>query len=257
MAWDPTQYERFKSERTRPFYDLLDLVQPRLDMQAVDLGCGTGELTRVLHERLGGLQTVGVDNSREMLQRSGEFGTPGLTFVHNDIEKWAGTDEETWDLVFSNAALQWLPRHTELLGLITRRLGAAGQLAVQVPANQDHPSHVIAAELAAERPFAQSLPTDEKPPSVLTPDEYARLLADLGYADQQVRLQVYVHKLDSRDGVLDWVKGTLLTFYKVRLPEKLYEEFLKLYKARLDEALPDERPFIYPFKRILFWAQRP
>src|SRR5690242_13183155 len=110
--WDPGQYERFKNERSRPFFDLLALVQPAPGGQAVDLGCGTGELTRELHRHLAASDTLGLDSSAEMLTRSAAFAGEGLTFQRGDIAAFA--DDTRWDVVFSNAALHWIPDHPAL-----------------------------------------------------------------------------------------------------------------------------------------------
>ncbi|MDF3043467.1 MAG: methyltransferase protein, partial [Thermomicrobiales bacterium] len=131
--WNPAQYERFRDERSRPFFDLLNLVQPQPQMRVVDLGCGTGELTRELHRRLSARETIGVDNSPAMLAKSSAFAGDGLRFEQKDIAAFAS--EGDFDLVFSNAALQWVPDHEPLFRRLTAALTQRGQLAVQMPAN--------------------------------------------------------------------------------------------------------------------------
>src|SRR5829696_10500333 len=111
--WNPAQYEQFRDERSQPFFDLLDLVQPRPEMRVVDLGCGTGELTWELHRRLAARETLGIDNSPAMLARSMAFAGDGLRFEPGDIG--AFKSEGGYDLVFSNAALHWIPDHEALL----------------------------------------------------------------------------------------------------------------------------------------------
>jgi trans-aconitate 2-methyltransferase len=253
-CWNPAQYGRFRAERTQPFLDLLALVRPHPGMRVVDLGCGTGELTRHLHRSLQARETLGVDASPAMLAKSAAFVAEGLRFVEGDAAAFA--DDVAWDLVFSNAALHWVPDHPGLLARLTAALAPGGQLAVQVPANFDHPTHTIAAALAAEAPFRDALGGGADPPGVLRPEEYAVLLARLGHRVQHVRLQVYGHELPSRDEVVEWVKGSLLTTYQRRLPADLWETFLSRYRDRLLPALDDRRPYFYPFKRILFWATR-
>jgi trans-aconitate 2-methyltransferase len=253
-TWNPQQYERFRDERSQPFYDLLALVRPRVGMRVADLGCGTGQLTAEMHRRLQARETVGVDSSQAMLAKNTSFAADGLRFVHRDI---AAVDEiGVYDLVFSNAALHWLDGHDELLGRLTRMLADGGQLAVQVPANFDHPSHALAHELAAESPFRAALSGPIRRRPVLLPEAYAALLHRLGYREQHVRLQVYGHLLPARDDVVEWVKGTLLTDYQRRLPADLWPRFLESYRERLLPRLDDTRPYFYPFKRILFWGQR-
>jgi trans-aconitate 2-methyltransferase len=273
-CWNPQQYERFRDERSRPFHDLLALVQPQAGMRAVDLGCGTGELTRELHERLGCTETLGLDNSAAMLERSAQHAVPadgdaaGLHFELGDVAQFAAMAaaapgaEVRYDLVFSNAALHWLPDHASLLAQLTAAVAPpqgdapGGQLAVQMPANGDHASQYLAAEVAQEAPFAAALDGFVRVSPVLPPEDYAVILHRLGYRWQSVRLQIYTHLLDSRDDVAEWTRGSLLTDYEKRLSPELFAQFVTRYSQRLREALPDERPYFYTFKRVLIWARR-
>jgi trans-aconitate 2-methyltransferase len=252
--WNPDQYERFKDERSRPSFDLLALVESAPPPRVVDLGCGTGELTREMHRRLGARETLGVDSSPAMLAKATAFAGDGLTFVRGDIADFA--DAAGFDVVFSNAALQWLPDHERLFARVASLVRPGGQLAVQMPANYDHPSHVVAAEVAREPEFRAALGGHERTSSVLAPEAYAELLHRLGFREQHVRLQVYAHKLASRDEVVEWVRGTLLTDYQKRLAPAAFERFLARYREALLPRLADERPFFYPFKRVLLWGRK-
>ncbi len=252
--WNPEQYSRFRDERAQPFFDLMALVQPRPGMRVVDLGCGTGELTRELHVHLDARETVGIDSSPAMLAKAAGFASDGLRFVAGDIDAFSG--EGDFDLIFSNAALQWVPDHPALLRRLTAALSERGQLAVQVPANHDHPSHLVAAQVAAEAPFRDVLAGYVRQAPVLPPEEYATLLDRLGFREQLVRLHVYAHTLESREAVVEWVRGTLLTDYEKRMPPELWPSFLERYQERLLPQLADTRPFFYPFKRVLFWGAR-
>ena len=136
-------------------------------------------------------------------------------------------------------------------------LTATGQLAVQVPTNDDHPSHVTAVEVAREAPFREALGGHVRQSPVLAPEVYATLLAPPGVQpEQHVRLQVYAHELESREAVVEWVRGSVLTDYERRLPAELWPRFLERYRERLLPQLEDARPFFYPFKRVLFWGAR-
>lgn len=252
-VWDPAQYERFRDERSRPFFDLLAMVRPRPGMRVADLGCGTGELTQHLHNAMQAQETVGIDHSETMLARSWEFAGEGLRFERADIAHFHG--QGSYDLILSNAALQWLPHHDALLRRLADSLGPGGQLAIQMPANFGYPTHVIAERLAAEAPFREAL-SAPRPRPVHEPWEYARLLDELGFAEQQVLLRVYPHQLSSSEEVLEWVKGSLLTYYRERLPRELYGAFLDRYRRELLAELPDRRPFFYPFQRLFLWAKR-
>lgn len=245
--WNPGQYEKFKIERAQPFHDLLALVEPRPGMRVVDLGCGTGELTRGMHEQLEAAETLGVDSSPEMLSKAAAFATDTLRFEQGTIEAFAS--ERPFDLVFSNAALHWVEDHRDLFARLAQQVAPGGQLAVQMPANHDRPSHLVASELAPKFGVAGRVVP------MLLPEEYAALLHKLGFARQHVRLQVYGHVLDSARDVVEWVKGSTLTHYQQRLGDR-WPEFLHLYTTRLLELLPDDRPYFFPFKRIHIWAAR-
>ena len=253
-TWDPDRYARFAAERAQPFHDLLDLVRPVPGGRAVDLGCGSGELTAELHRRLQAGHTLGLDSSPAMLQRASALAGDGLRFELGDIAEFGGGG---WDVVFSNAALQWLPDHEALFGRLAGALAGGGQLAVQMPANFDHPSHVVADELAGEEPFRSELGGWRGMVPIRPPEWYALLLDRLGLTEQHVRVQVYLHHLADREQVVEWVRGTLLTAYAKRLPAELFERFLDRYRERLLPRLDDGRPYRYPFKRVLLWAQRP
>ena len=251
-TWDPGQYRRFSAERAAPFYDLVALVRPVPGGRVVDLGCGPGELTAELHRRLAAAETLGLDSSPAMLERAAAVAGGGLRFQLGDI---AAFDEAGWDVVFSNAALHWLPDHQALLGRLAAALNPGGQLAVQMPANHDHPSHLVAAEVAGTEPFRTVLGGYRRLSPVRPPEWYAELLDRLGLAAQHVRLQVYLHHLAARDQVVEWVKGTLLTDYQSRMPPELFERFLVTYRERLLPRLDDGHPYRYPFKRLLLWGR--
>lgn len=252
--WKPRQYLRFGGERRQPFFDLMGLVQPKSDMQVADLGCGTGELTRELHRHLKARETLGIDSSDSMLEKARGFEGDGVRFKKGDIEEVAGT--ERWDLVFSNAALHWLPDHPQLLRRLAASLTDEGQIAVQVPANHDHPSSTLAAEVGRESPFREAMGGYIRESKVLEPEAYAALLNELGFREQHVRMQVYNHPMSSWEEVVEWQKGALLTAYERRMPEELYDAFLEQYRERLGRRLEEASPYLFLFKRILFWGSR-
>jgi trans-aconitate 2-methyltransferase len=252
-TWNPSQYERFRSEREQPFHDLVALITRRPASRVIDLGCGTGLLTAALHRELAATQTVGIDSSEAMLDRARTVEVDGVTFEHGDISHLQV--DAPFDVVFSNAALQWVRDHPTLFARLTAMLVPGGELAVQVPANFDHVSHTLAADIAREEPFAGAMDGYSRTFSVLPPEEYATLLHGLGFVAQTVRLQVYGHVLESPDSVVEWVRGTLLTDYESRMPAAMYHGFVARYRERLNAALGDQRPYFYPFKRILLWGR--
>lgn len=215
-------------------------------MRIVDLGCGSGELTAELHTRLGAASTLGIDSSSAMLVKAAAHETPDIAFEQRDLATFA---DDGFDLVFSNAALHWIEGHDQLFARLRSSLAPAGQLAVQMPANDAHPSHRIAAEVARD------LGLQTRPVTMLTPARYASLLHSLGFAAQHVRLQVYTHLLSSTDDVIEWNRGALLTYYQAQVDD--FEPFLAAYRERLLRALGDERPFLYTYDRILLWGRLP
>jgi trans-aconitate 2-methyltransferase len=254
-TWNPTQYDKFLREREQPFFDLLALIQPVPDMHVVDLGCGTGKLTRVLHNTLQAPHTIGIDRSERMLHVAKSNGAlPGLRFELGEIEAFAA--EAEYDLIFSNAAFQWVREHEELISCLFAALKPGGQLAFQLSAMDDNPSHTVAEALTTEPPFRSAFLDWRSPLRSSTPEEYSRLLHRSGFAQQHVRLAIYPHQLPSRWDVIEWMKGSLLTAYEKRLTPGQFETFLAEYGRRLIPELDSEQPFFFPFKRILCWARR-
>ena len=253
-TWEPEQYEKFLRERSAPFFDLLGMVRKKPGMRVADLGCGTGELTRRLHEALEPRETLGIDSSGKMLEKAAEFAVKGLRFERRDIAAFA--PRKPYDLLFSNAALHFLPRHEELLPRLAGYVTGDGQIAVHLPANQDHPTHVTARQVAADPPFHGALGGYHHPTNVLPVEVYATLLHKLGFREQQVRMNVYTHLLEGPESLVEWVKGSILNEYRSRLSPELWEEFLASYRERLLACVPDDRPFFFTFKRVLIWGAR-
>jgi trans-aconitate 2-methyltransferase len=254
--WNPEQYDKFQREREQPFFDLLDMVRPEPDMRVVDLGCGTGRLTLLLHQRLKPRETVGIDRSARMLESIGrEAALPaGLRFEVGTIESFP-TNESKYDLIFSNAALHWVDDHEALFRRLADSLARGGQLAVQMPSMFDDPSQTIATGLVADEPYRSASRGWRRLQPVLTPEEYARLLFRLGFDAPAVRLIVYPHVLAGPDAVIEWTKGTVLAEYSRHLPPDLFETFVADYRTRLLERLENAAPFFFPFKRILLWGR--
>lgn len=251
MPWNPDQYHKFQAERSAPFDDLLKLVELRPGLKGVDLGCGTGELTQRLAETLPESEILGLDNSPQMLAKADAVKRAGLTFELGDQANLSGQ----YDLIFSNAALQWTENHPRLIGHLYGRLAPGGQLAVQVPSNHNHISHRLIVETAREEPFRSMLQGFVRLSPVLAIDEYAQLLFDLGAEDITVFEKAYPHVLENSDAVVEWVSGTALVPYFERLGAN-QGAFLEIIRQKFRAALPGE-PVFYPFKRILFSARKP
>ena len=213
-GWSPDQYERFRSERQQPFDDLLTLCHPVPGGRVVDLGCGTGDLTKILHEEMAAER----DGRDRLVAGHAGPGPVGATPTWPACRSRRATSptwlDEGLDLVFANASLQWIDDHLNLLARMRTALAPDGQLAFQVPANYRHPSHLLAQAVANEPPFIDALDGDvpeDRGRFVLSPELYADLLYELGAKDQVVRMEVYGHELESTSEVVEWVMGTLLT----------------------------------------------
>jgi trans-aconitate 2-methyltransferase len=251
-GWDPEQYGMFAAERAQPFWDLVGLIE-------VPLG-GFGRSAAVT-EKLGIEEMVGIDSSDAMLAAAREgvgCCDDRLRFARGDVGKWTGRGDH--DLVIANASMHWVPDHPEVLARWWAALAPGGQLAVQVPANADHPAHRIANQVAATEPFLSAFnslpPPDPVAQNVLPPEQYATVLDELGAVDQHVRLQVYPHHLESVGAVVEWVKGSSLTRFTKLLDPVLGEQFVDAIRTRVIDALGDQSPYFYPFKRILMWARK-
>ena len=251
MPWNPDQYHKFQAERSAPFDDLLKLVDVRPHLQVVDLGCGTGELTRRLVDALPESEVLGLDNSPQMLAKADSVKRAGLTFELGDQATLSGS----WNLIFSNAALQWSENHGQLISHLYGRLAPGGQIAVQVPSNHSHISHRLIQETAREEPFQSILKGFVRIAPVLTIDEYAQIFFDLGAEDITVFEKVYAHVLEDSDAVVEWVSGTVMVPYFERLGTDK-EAFLDIIHKKFRTAMPG-KPVFYPFKRTLFSARKP
>lgn len=251
MPWDPKQYHKFEAERAAPFYDLLALVDVRPQLKVIDLGCGTGELTRKLADTLPNSDVTGLDSSPQMLEKAASFSRPGLVFVHGDQATLTGE----WDLIFSNAALQWTENHAELIPYLFNHLKPGGQLAVQIPSNHNHISHQIYRETANEEMFKFVLQGFQRYAPVLPIDDYARIFFNCGAEDIVVFEKIYPHILKDSDAVVEWISGTALVPYFERLG-KYKDDFVNSIREKMRAAMPDS-PVFYPFRRTLFSARKP
>ncbi len=258
-VWDPERYERFAAERRRPFDDLVGGLTPVPGGRAVDLGCGPGALTIELHRALGAAETVGVDDADAMLERArSALADPdlvpevarGVRFEWGHLQEWQ--PPRPVDVVFANASLQWVPDHPRLLARLAGNLVPGGQLAFQVPANHDHPSHTVADQLGRE----WGLAVTGGAANVLAPETYAMVLHDLGLAEVVVRLQVYGFELAHTADLVEWTRGTLLTGYRAQLEPADYDTFVTEYRRRLLAEVGSATSYYYAFKRILAWSRR-
>jgi trans-aconitate 2-methyltransferase len=251
MPWDPDQYLKFKEQRFAPFADLCALVRRRDAISAIDLGCGTGELTRRLADSLTASTVLGIDNSERMLEQATAFARDGLSFSSASVAEVNGS----WDLVISNAVLQWIEDHRRLIPQLVGLVKPGGQLLVQVPSNERNPSHASIRDVAAEEPFCSALEGWVRISPVLEIDAYAAILNTAGICDVIAFEKVYCHQLPDSDAIAEWTRGTTLIPYLERLSAELQEQFLERYRARLREFWPSG-PVLYTFRRTFFGGTR-
>lgn len=247
QPWDPDRYLAYADERGRPFLELLARVDAEDPATVVDLGCGPGNLTALLRRRWPAARITGVDSSPAMIDRARQV--DGVDWQLADVTDWRGSA----DVVLSNATLQWVPGHLDLLP----RLAASARewFAFQVPGNFDQPSHTLREELAAEEPYAahtRGLPR----PGSHDPEAYYDVLAAEGF-EVDAWETTYLHVLHGEDAVFDWISGTSLLPTRAALPADLFEQFAAELRRRLRAAYPARNGrVLLPFRRIFVVARR-
>lgn len=251
--WNPETYLRFADQRGRPFFDLLARVGAESPRRVVDLGCGPGNLTQHLVRRWPEAAVDALDSSPEMVAAARER---GIAAQVGDVAVYILPSDT--DVVFSNAVLQWVPGHAELLVRWAKSLDPGAWIAVQVPGNFDAPSHVAIRALAEREPWSKVL-GDCRFRSlnvVETPVRYAELLIGAG-CDVDVWETTYVHELSGENPVLTWITGTALTPVRDQLTEEQWQQFRAELIPMLDEAYPvrPEGTALFPFRRIFVVAQ--
>lgn len=256
MKWDPHQYSRYAGERGRPFLDLLGRVGAPAPRRVVDLGCGPGTLTALLAARWPEAQVDGVDSSAEMIESARPLATERLSFSVNDVTEWDGASAA--DVVISNATLQWVPSHRELVARWARELPEGGWLAFQIPGNFGAPAHRLMRTLAESDEWATQLTgVLRHHDAVAEPVEYAGLLHAAGLV-ADVWETTYLHVLPGADPVLEWLRGTGLRPVLAALPDADAARFSAQLSERLRDAYPaGPAGTIFPFRRIFAVGHRP
>jgi trans-aconitate 2-methyltransferase len=254
--WDPGQYERFRAERSRPFFDLLARIPDRAYRNVADLGCGTGDLTAALADHWPDAMVVGVDQSAEMLQKAAPLAAQDrLEFVQGDIATWRPRGPQ--ELIVSNATFQWIPDAASLLRHVTSYLLPGGILAVQMPDNSASPSQGLLRELEAAGPWAEALKTRRRQDGVLPLQRYMQLLWDAGLSQVDAWDVTYQHVLEGDDAVFEWMKGTTLRPILSALAGEELERFLSEYRVKLAAAYPrTAKGTVFAFRRLFFVARK-
>ncbi|HEX7428011.1 MAG TPA: trans-aconitate 2-methyltransferase [Mycobacterium sp.] len=251
--WNPDVYLTFADQRGRPFFDLLSRVGAEKPRRVVDLGCGPGNLTATLAERWPDAAIEAWDSSEEMVESARARGVDARV---GDVRTWEPKPDT--DVVVSNATLQWVPEHAELLVRWAGALSPGAWIAVQMPGNFNAPSHEAVREVSRREPFANRLrdmPFREGK-VVSPPAEYADMLSDAGCRVDAWET-TYVHELSGEHPVLEWITGTALRPVIDRLSEESWQQFRQQLIPLLDDAYPvrsDGRTF-FPFRRVFVVAQ--
>lgn len=258
--WDPAQYLSFADERSRPFFDLTGRIAATSPGSVVDLGCGPGQLTASLADRWPDADVLGIDSSLEMIGAAGriarrETGQRGtLRFRVEDVYDWRAAAPV--DVIVSNAVLQWVPSHLELLPQWAGWLADDGWLAFQLPGNYDQPSHAILRELASADRWRPALAGVELNRQSADPAVYLDVLARQGLAVDAWET-TYLHVLTGPDPVTDWYKGTGLRPVLAALEPAQAAEFVREYGERAREAYPaTEYGTLLPFRRVFAVAHK-
>ena len=250
--WNPAVYLAFADHRGRPFFDLLSRVGAEKPRRVVDLGCGPGNLTLTLAQRWPATSVEAWDSSPEMVESARERGVDAQV---GDVREW--TPAADTDVVISNATLQWVPEHAELLVRWAGQLVAGSWIAMQVPGNFDAPSHQAVHELARGEQWSEPLRDFPfRSGQVDSPSGYADLLTDAGCTVDAWET-TYIHELSGENPVLEWITGTALTPVKSRLTDEQWQQFRRELIPLLDAAYPartDGKTF-FPFRRIFVVAQ--
>lgn len=253
MVWEPDRYLQFSDERLRPALDLIGRIPLRRPAHIVDLGCGAGNVTRLLAERWPDAELTGLDSSPEMLERA-RAQLPDARFELTGVEHWDA--DEPLDLLFSNAALHWVGQHETLFPRLLDTLSPGGVLAVQMPGNFDAPSHRIIREVAASPAWADKVGSGRMG-AILGLADYHRLLAS-GTTRLSLWETTYWQALTGPAPVLDWLRGTTLLPYVAPMDTETRDAFFSELADRLAAAYPPDTEgcTLFPFRRIFIIAQR-
>jgi trans-aconitate 2-methyltransferase len=247
-TWNADQYLKFADERTRPCRDLAAAISLERVRRIIDLGCGTGNSTRMLVERWPDAEVTGLDSSASMIDVARRE-QPQRAWVVQDIASWAASEQRRFDLVFSNAALHWVSDHASVYPKLLQRVSPGGAMAIQMPANFDALPHQLMRELTPVGVLVREWHAHE-------PQYYYDLLTPYA-ARLDIWQTEYQHVMRDADAIVEWYKGTgLRPFLEAIQTEAARDEFLKNYTERIREAYPRMKDgnVLFPFKRLFVVA---
>jgi trans-aconitate 2-methyltransferase len=252
-SWDASQYLRFEDERLRPALDLMARIAHPGPARVVDLGCGAGNALPALAARFPGAAVTGVDGSAAMLAKAEATG-----FATQQAEIAAWSPPAPVDVLFSNAALQWLGGHEALFPRLLSCIAPGGVLAVQMPSMHAAPLRAEQDRIARSGPWAATLARVASAPPVLAPGGYYDLLRPR-VAALDLWVTEYVHVLRGEDPVVQWAMGTSLRPYLDALQGTQRDGFLAAYRAAMRAAYPPQPDgvVLLPFRRLFILARLP
>ena len=252
--WNPEQYEKFIKDRTQPAIDLANRLEVREAKCILDLGCGTGNSTRILKDRFSDAMVFGADNSDEMLAKA-KITHPDIEFIHLDVGGDLSEVKERFDIVFSNACIQWIPNHKILLPKLMLLLRRGGVLAVQIPIQSEHPVHITMNELVTTAKWKDKL--SQRNYNNLSTSEYYDVLSGIS-DDFEMWETIYCHRMPSYESIIEWYKGTGLRPYLEQLSETDVEDFVSDVYRELKNRYKIQRngEIMFRFPRLFFIAKR-
>jgi trans-aconitate 2-methyltransferase len=255
-TWDAKQYLRFSDQRTRPCRELAARIAVTAPERVIDLGCGPGNSTSVLAERWPESELTGLDSSPEMIAAARKE-YPNRTWRIDDIAAWAGQNDQTYDIVFSNAAFQWVDNHPALFPKLLARVAAGGALAIQMPANFHAPAHRLMRELAASPAWRDHFPSQGvREWHVHDLAAYHDMLAPIASAVDFWQTE-YLQVMENAAAIVEWYKGTgLRPFLEALANDQQKADFTAQYLECIRGAYPvrkDDR-VIFPFRRLFLIA---
>jgi len=253
--WNAAQYLAFEKERTQPSVDLANRLTLNGPGKILDVGCGPGNSTAVLGNRFPEASILGIDNSPDMIRTARE-NYSNLCFSLCDADKELGALDRDYDIVFSNACLQWVPDHPRLLRNLMERLKPGGILAVQVPCNYEEPIHHIITELVASPEWKEkfSLPRIFY---TLTTGEYYDLLSELA-TELTFWQTTYFHVMKSHEDIVAWYRSTGLRPYLEELSEEDKIVFENEVLTEVRKAYPKQKngDILFRFPRLFFTVRK-
>jgi trans-aconitate 2-methyltransferase len=254
MNWSPQQYLKFSQPRLRPAMDLLARIPSAEPAVVYDLGCGAGNVTAALVDRWPRARITGVDASTAMLAQAARA-LPQVQWVHHGLADWQ--PPRPADVIYSNAALHWLPDHRRLFPALLAMLSPGGVLAVQMPRNFSAPSHTLIEAAARAGPWLAKLQPLLGAAPVGEPQFYYSLLAPLA-ASLDIWESEYLQLLSGEDPVKEWTKGTWLMQFLDRLDPTERVDFEADYALRLRAAYPrlPDGSTLFPFRRLFIVLQK-